>query len=121
MLNITLFLLKAHACLSLQDDTNATVDTVIWASPNSILVCLDSGPDADLAPMAMITWQVWDAETLGADPEGLVVQSAGPCDVQDATCGRQTPHMKAVFVPQWNMLLAVHRNSHNYHLKVFGE
>ena len=77
MMNVTLFLLKAHACLSLQDDTNATVDTVIWASPNSILVCLNSGPDADQAPMAVITWQVWDAETLGADPEGLMIQSAG--------------------------------------------
>ena len=69
----------------------------------------------------MITWQVWDAETLGASPEGLVVQPAGFCDVQNATPGEQTPHFNGVFVPQWNVLLAVHRNSHNYHLKIFGE
>lgn len=71
--------------------------------------------------MVMITWRVWATETLGADPEGLVVRSAGFCDVQDATAAQQTPHMQGVFVPQWNILLAVHRNSHTYHLKTFGE
>lgn len=71
--------------------------------------------------MAMITWQVWDANPTGADPEGLVVQSAGFCDVQPDSYSHQGPHMMAVIVPQWNLLLAVHRNSHNYHLKVFGE
>ena len=111
-----------NAFPSLQDDPNATLDTVIWASPNSILVCLDSGPEADQAPMAMITWPLqWDASTAGTSPEGLVVQSADFCDVQHFTSGRQTPHMKAVFVPGWNLLLAVHQNSHNYHLKVLGE
>ncbi|KAL3145685.1 hypothetical protein ABBQ32_003220 [Trebouxia sp. C0010 RCD-2024] len=111
------------ACFSTQvesqDDPDATVDTVIWASPYAILVCLDSGPDADQAPMAMITWQAWDANPTGADPEGLLVQSAGFCDVQPDSYSQQSPHMMAVFIPQWNLLLAVHRNSHNYHLKVF--
>lgn len=107
---------------TLQDDPDATIDTVIWASPNAILVCLNSGPDADQAPMAMITWQVWDpTNPTGADPEGLVVLSADFCEVQTASYGRRSPLMKAVCIPQWSLLLAVHRSSHNYHLKVFGE
>lgn len=112
-----------NKCLPpLQDDPNATVDTVIWASPNSVLVCFDSGPDADQAHMAMITWQLpSDPSSPLAPPQGLAVLSAESCEVQQATCGQQMPHMKAVLVPQWNLLVAVHRNSHNYHLKVFGE
>ena len=105
----------------LQDHSSATLDTVLWSAPKAILACLDSGPDADEAPLAMVTWRVWDVETPGANPEGLMVQPAGFCDVQNATPAQQGPHLKAVFIPHWNVLLAVHRNSHNYHLKIFGE
>ena len=73
--------------------------------------------------MAMISWQLWDAETLGYNPEGLAVHGAGLCDVQNFTSEEeeQKSCLKGVFVPEWNILVAAHRNSHNYHVKLFGE
>ena len=100
----------------------ASVDSVLWLAPNSILVCLSSDPDTEIAHMAMLTWQVWDPETLGASPEGLTVQKAGFCsDLKDGTHAEQTPHMRAVVVPQWGRALAVHCSAADYHMKVFGK
>ena len=70
--------------------------------------------------MAMLTWEVWDLQTPGSKPEGLLVQRADFLTVSDTASSGQTPHMQAVVVPQWDVALAVHRNAYDYHMKVFG-
>ena len=113
-------ILTACVCLQEEDAVEATVDSVLWTSTNSIPVCLNSGPDANVAHMAMLKWEVWDTKTLGTEPVGLSVRKAGFFDVQDATPSQQTPHMRGLIVPQWNIALAMHRNASDYHMKVFG-
>ena len=111
-------------CVLLQEEdaVSATVDSVMWASPNKILVCLNSGPDADTAYMAMLTWEAWDTDALDASPSGLSVQKAGFfTDVQQAMPQLPPPHMKGVIVPKWDITILVHRNVSDYHVKVIGK
>jgi hypothetical protein len=103
----------------MQGAASASVDSVAWPSPKAILFCIKSNTDE--AYMAMLTWEVWDPETPGSKPEGLSVQRADFLTVSDTASGRQTPHMQAVVVPQWDVALAVHHNAYDYHMKVFGE
>lgn len=110
---------NCHASLCLQDAADAIVDSVTWASPQAILFCVNLGSDD--AYMAVLTWEAWDEATPGSDPTGLLVHRADPLSVLDAASSSQTPHMQAVVVPQWGVILAVHRNAYDYHMKVFGK
>ncbi|KAL0040303.1 hypothetical protein WJX77_002783 [Trebouxia sp. C0004] len=96
----------------------ASVDSAAWPSPQAILFCINSNTDE--AYMAMLTWEVWDPETPGSQPEGLSVKRADFLSVSDTASSGQTPHMQVVVVPQWDVALAVHHNASDYHMKVFG-
>lgn len=103
----------------MQGAAAASVDSVAWPSPKAILFCVNSNTDE--AYMAMLTWEVWESETLGSKPEGLSVQRADFLSVSDTASSGQTLHMQAVVVPQWDVALAVHHNAYDYHMKVFGK
>lgn len=111
-----------QACWRLQgeDADDAAVDTLMWASPASILVCLTPASDGETVWAAMITWQEWDAANPKTYPEELSVQKAGFWTISDAT-PHQKPSMRGLLLPQWNLVLAVHRNASEDPVKLFGE